>query len=207
MTRRLAVRMVVALALAGVLSGCLDEVETFFAVARYAESDDPDQRAIGNAIVMIDEEERTQEALDMYVETRDRRWLDEAFAIRPTDRNVLAMRIVAGILDGDDRARRLAEGDLKFEVAQDRRAELARRTSGPVELDGGDRNLIDRQTQENVFALQEDVLFGEVDPFERQVPDLNDDGTARLFEDYCRNRADLTDEASDVRPVQNPPCP
>ena len=183
-------------------TACLDELAEVFQIIAYSESDDPDVRRTGESLAEIREEREAREALDRFIETGERRHLDDALAIRPDDTELHGYNVAAAIQGGD--AGEIEAAKAALTVAE------GRRLSGLT--DPGDPPITSRHLHRNVLGeilvAQTTMLGGSLnrpwDPPSAEAPPAQQ----QLFADYCATRHEIqTDFNDDLSYIPLPPCP
>ncbi len=203
MSRRAVTRLAPILLAMFVLTGCLDELATLFEIMAYEESDDPEVREVGKTIREIEKEREARDKIDQFLETGDRRFLEDAKALRPDDTQILGYEVVLATQGGDP---------AEIEAAKQALALAEARRLNTILEELGDEPATARQLHRNVLGeilvAQTHLLGGSLtQPWEPPGPDAPPE-RQQLFSDYCATRTEIQTEYDDsLSYIPLPPCP
>lgn len=208
---RLRFRLLVAagwLVALSMLTGCVEFFDLFEAQA-FSESDDPDLKATGEAILEGKVQREVREAVDDFLETGDPVHLDRARALRPDDTEVRAMDVLVATRSGDPAA--IAAAQQALTEAEARRLQglnedLERITGEPAPPISAE--MLHRNVLGEILVAQTRLLGGSLQtPWDPPPPNAPEDQQA-LYRDYCATRRTIMNDFNDnLSYIPLPPCP
>lgn len=198
MTRLLQLAACALLTLA--LSGCVEFLD-LLEITAYEESDDPRVKKTGEVLREIEEERQVRNALDLFAETGDPRYLEDARAIRPNDTALKAYDVLLAQRSGDPAAIAAAKEALTLAEAQRLNA-----------IPGDDQVFTAQHIRRNVLGeilvAQTNLLGGSLnEDWSPPPPDASPEQLA-LYQDYCETRRQIQGPPynDDLSYIPLPPC-
>ena len=182
MFRRRLFRIVALWGALVLVTGCVEFLD-LLEITAYEESDDERVRKTGEMLREIEEDRQVRNALDLFAETGDPRYLEDARAIRPNDTGLRAYDVLIAQRSGDPAAIEAAKKALTL-------AEAQRLNSIP-----GDRVFSAEHIRRNVLGeilvAQTNLLGGSLqDDWSPPPPDAPPEQLA-LYQDYCTTRRQI----------------
>jgi len=198
MTR--AVRIAALCLAVALMAGCVEFLD-LLEITAYEESDDPRVKKTGEVLREIEEERQVRNALDLFAETGDPRYLEDARAIRPSDTALKAYDLLLAQRSGDPAAIRAAKEALTL-------AEAQRLNSIPGDDQVFTAEHIRRNVLGEILVAQTNLLGGSLnEDWSPPPPDAPPEQHA-LYQDYCETRRQIQSPPynDDLHYIPLPPC-